>query len=222
MHNLQKNIFQASEADNWFKRNIEEIEKYHIKNDLVTSAIQLNSIIPQKVLEIGCSNGFRLKKLKDLYNCQAHGIEPSVEAINYAKIHYPEIIINEGTTDNLEIYQDNYFDLVIINFVLHWVDRNLLFKTFAEMDRLLCNEGILIIGDFSPLHPIKNKYHHLPDQNIYTFKQNYYHIFVESQIYDLIYQSSFEHDTLKLGVVENPDAKCSISVLKKNLLIKYI
>ena len=48
---------------------------------------RMYGVTPKKVLEIGCSNGFRLDYIKNKFNgeCECFGLEPSEDAIKDAE-----------------------------------------------------------------------------------------------------------------------------------------
>jgi SAM-dependent methyltransferase len=92
--------------------------------------------------------------------------------------------MHEGSMASLPI--DERFDLVIVNFVFHWVDRSSLLQSIAEVDRVVADGGWLLIGDFLPAIPAKVPYHHLPDEPMYTYKQDYSEIFRASGGYRVV------------------------------------
>ena len=53
---------------------------------------------------------------------------------------------------------------------------------------------MLIIGDFFPDYNHKRRYHHLPSQEIYTYKQDYANVFTASGIYRECSRIVFNHD----------------------------
>jgi ubiquinone/menaquinone biosynthesis C-methylase UbiE len=148
---LQKDIFLQGEANSWLTRN-----QHHLgHHDPVSDLIEQANLTPTKVLEIGCSNGWRLNKLWRRYGCQCDGIDP-------IQPEFPQAAIARGTADNLQ-YNSNAFDLVIFGFCLYLIDRQDLFKVVAESDRVLQDKGYLIIHDFEsePEH-YATKYQHSP------------------------------------------------------------
>ncbi|KAA6325144.1 23S rRNA (guanine(745)-N(1))-methyltransferase [termite gut metagenome] len=155
--NNQKETFLNYEADAWFKRNKAAIEIYNFHEDFVIKILNSYSISPCKVLEIGSSAGHRLNGIKKKYpESELYGIDPSVEAIEYGKTNYPQINLSVGTMDELP-FEKNKFDVVIVGFVFYVVDRELLFQSIAETDRVLQNSGLLIIVDFFSEKALKNK-----------------------------------------------------------------
>lgn len=161
----QKDVFLNEEGDRWFQRNqtalapvalIESVEKY---------------IRPQhRILEIGCSLGRNLEHFRSKTGCEAHGIEPSAEAVKKSAEVFPKLHVKQGTADSLP-YEDKSFDVVYFGFCLYLVDRGLLMKTFAEADRVLKDNSFLIITDFDCAQNIKVPYAHYP--GMFSYRSDY-------------------------------------------------
>ena len=63
-----------------------------------------------------------------------------------------------GTADQLD-FEDKYFDFVIFWFCLYLCDRDDLFQIAKETDRVIKNEGFIIVLDFyNSGKNINNKY----------------------------------------------------------------
>ncbi len=208
----QKEIFIKSEGNNWFDRN-----NHFIKTDSVDIAIIKNYTKNStgKILEIGCSNGSKLNALKG--ESEGFGIDPSEKAIREGTAAYPDLHLFIGTSDDLR-FQDNFFDVVIFGFCLYLVDRELLFRTLAEADRVLKNKGFLIITDFDPSLNVRKKYHHFDGVN--SYKQQYEKVFLSNPIYTLIEKKSYSHH----GVDFHPelDERVATTILYKDVDSAYI
>lgn len=177
----QDDIFLKNEGNRWYRRNAAAFDANRCDTDWPMYLLEQYSIKPKKVVEVGCSGGWRLNWLKQKYNCQCAGVDPSAEATEYGKGAYPGIDFVQGTAAKPNI--QGSFDLVIINFVFHWVDREMLFASLSSVDSLVADNGFLIIGDFFPDFPSKNYYHHLPKENVFTYKLDYSQIFIASALY---------------------------------------
>src|SRR5262249_31015268 len=147
------------------------------------------------VLEIGASNGWRLHEIARRFACRVTAVEPSRDAIQDGQARFPSVQFLRGTASELPFDAEARFDLVIVNFVFHWVDRSTLLRSVAEIDRVSPDGGFLLIGDFYPSSPQRVRYHHLPDQDVWTYKQNYGDIFLSSNLYEMIAFYSFDHAT---------------------------
>jgi len=218
----QDKIFYKKEGDEWFNRNKDYISRNKCDKDFPIRIIEMLGLKPEKTLEIGASNGYRLAEIsKKLEKGKYVAVEPSKIAIEDGKKKYPFIDFRRGLMYNLPM-EDEKFDLVIVNFVFHWVEREHLLRSVAEIDRVLNNGGYLIIGDFLPDVPTKVKYHHLPDKGVYTYKQDYANIFISSEQYNLILRHTFDHDSNAVSSEVDSNSRGVCSCLKKNQDGKYI
>ena len=211
MHNIQKNVFLNSEADEWYSRNEISGEKLTKKRntDLVFRTLKHMKHPPKRVLEIGASNGWRLHLLQELWpNSSFMGLEPSTQA---ALTAYEGIDIKRGTAEKLP-FEDAAFDMVIFGFCLYLCDRKDLFRIATEADRVLENDGLMITYDFHTEIPYRNPYAHL--DHVYSYKMDYSLLFSWSPAYRVI-ETSIE--TFYEGDVDIPDNHVGISIFRKNI-----
>ncbi len=210
----QKHIFLNSEGDSWFDRNKDT--PYKGKNT------GLDFFIPfinkkNKILEIGCSNGNNLNYLNDKlpdYELDLCGIDPSKKSIESGNQMYQKINLKVGTSDQLE-YDDNFFDIVICGFCLYLVDRNLIFRTVSEIDRILIEGGYLIIVDFDVPSPLSNNYIHY--EGIKSYKNNYSKFFTGGGHYTVIGKKTYSHEN-KESFHKTIDERVSSTILYKELI----
>jgi SAM-dependent methyltransferase len=149
----QADIFAESEGDAWLERN-----RALVGRDPVGEAIDHLGLKPQRVLEIGCANGWRLAALREKYDCEVYGVEPSKHGcIEAAKRRVPVWRI---TAEALPAANEA-FDLVIYGFCLYLTDPFDWFKIAAEGDRVLGGGGYMIIHNFmEPAKPFATRYAH--------------------------------------------------------------
>lgn len=185
---LQDRLFSESEADAYFDRRqiSSRSNSERLKHDLPLILIKKSKIVFENVAEVGAYDGFRLAHLNKHYGCKATAFEPSRKAIEKGRDENPSVTFFQRCASNLEEAQDSEFDLIIVDFVFHWIDRSTLLKSVAEIDRVLAENGHLIIGDFDVDSPAKQKYHHLPDDDIWTYKQKYDEIFTSTRCFELL------------------------------------
>lgn len=189
----QSEIFLAGEGDNWFKRNHEYLQKKDFTEDSVFNAVK--EIIKSegkklKILEVGCGEAKRLEYLKNTFNVEVFGVEPSSLAVSHAKEN--GVNCQLGTADNLP-FEDNYFDIVIFGFCLYLCDEEDLFKISQESDRVSKRQSWTIINDFYAKTPIKNKYHH--KEGVHSRKMDFSSLFSWNPNYTCFYNRIFHHDT---------------------------
>lgn len=190
----QERIFSRDEGDAWFKRNEHALTVAHDdpSKDWILKLLETYNITPRRILEIGCSNGWRLDMLRLRYGATCVGIEPSLEAIRDGRRRYPKIEFHRGIAAKLPVKET--FDLVLTPFVLHWVAREHLFQSIAEIDRVLSPHGFLGIIDFAPDFPTRTPYHYLPREKVYTYKLDYAQIFSSTALYTSVARLTFDHD----------------------------
>lgn len=205
-----KNIWLKSEGDRWFLRNKDCLGKDF---DIPLHLLELYSIRPKKVLEIGAANGYRLAQIYDRYNSQVTAIEPSQKAIDDGKHKYPFIKFVRGTCE--EINLEETFDSIIVNFVFHWFYREILYLCVCRIDSMLEEGGYLLIGDFGTDYFFKRKYNHLKDADLYTWKMAYWELFTKSGKYLELAKLRFNHDTNKFSPDINTDNMGTMVLLKK-------
>ena len=170
----QKTVFLESEGNAWFKRNNQgnDISFDPKKDRLLPDLLELPLKSGMKVLEIGCSSGYRLLWLQENLGLKCVGIEPSDQAVKIARDKGIEVY--QATAESLP-FEDTSFDLVIFGFCLYLCDRADLFRIAQEADRVLRNPGWLAILDFFSSTPFAHPYHHL--EGISTYKMDYRTLF---------------------------------------------
>lgn len=143
----QADIFLQSAGDAWLARNLASIGE----RDPVCDAIDHLGLKPERVLEVGCANGWRLRKMRERYGCEAYGIDPAKPG-NDPRIlrgwahSYPEGL--------------PFFDCIIFGHCLYLTDREDLFAIAAEADLHLRHGGHIIIHDFFESTPFARQYEH--------------------------------------------------------------
>lgn len=95
---------------------------------------------PGKILDIGCGLGLLLY-LANKRGWESNGIEISTFASNFAKNKLKLNVIN---SDNLNSFQDNFFDVIVVNHVLEHIENPLVL--LKQIKKKLNINGILFIG----------------------------------------------------------------------------
>lgn len=209
----QLRAFSEGEGDRWFQRNSRALDALDLANDRPLQLIEACDLQPRNVLEVGAANGYRLAALAKTYGCRVTGLDPSTAAVADGLARFPVVHLQTGSGDTIPF--DEPFDLVIVNFVLHWVDRSLLLRTTAEIDRVVSDGGFLLIGDFLPPYPIRRPYHHLPGQGVFTYKQDYAAIFTASGRYQTIAMSTGSHSSTVPTTAVDDDDRVATWLLRK-------
>lgn len=179
----QDDIFFKKEADAWYARNESALtpETRRNSNDFVEKLICKHHLHPKQVLDVGASNGWRLEAMRRTRpRAQYTGVEPSAKAITAGKKQFPKIELKRGVAAKLPV-ADTSFDLVLAVFMFHWVARDTLLQSVAEIDRVLADGGYLIVSDFLPRQPRKIPYQHRA--GVFTWKADYGALFEASGNY---------------------------------------
>jgi SAM-dependent methyltransferase len=213
----QKGAFLGGEGDRWFARNAEKVAARAQEDPLITELTQA-CITPTRVLEIGCSNGWRVEAMRKVWACSASGIDPSVQAIQEGSARFPGVTLKAGTADALP-FGDDAFDLVVVGFCLYLCDRGDLFRIGMEIDRALADGGHLAILDFFSSIPYRNRYQHL--EGVYCYKMDYSKLFSWNPAYSLVRQTNLSHDGGNVNNVGR-DNIIAISLFKKDELTAYV
>jgi SAM-dependent methyltransferase len=220
----QDEIFARKEGNAWFRRNQASLENPG-KVDWPLAVLEMlgNKDGIRNVAELGCANGYRLDRLCSKLSTKGRfvGVDASEEAISDGCKRYPHLELHTGTLAELPV--SGAFDLVIVNFVLHWVDRKTLARSISEIDRLTTDGGLLLIGDFLPDFPQRRNYHHYRDADVYTYKQDYAMVFAALGTYKEMVRVTFDHDHPGVHVQKAGSASRGMcALLHKSLNDYYI
>jgi ubiquinone/menaquinone biosynthesis C-methylase UbiE len=109
----------------------------------------ISEFIPKNshFLDVGCGAGYALHRASSEMSCNAVGIDPNPGEHGVGR--YDKSLIDskvnilKGSAENLT-FANNYFDVVYSSHVLEHVENEE--KTLKEIDRVLKNDGIVIIG----------------------------------------------------------------------------
>ena len=207
-HELQRNIYLGQEGDAWFLRNRSLLGSHRNDSDPVLIELRKAGLLPKEMLEIGCSDGWRIGMLSREYRARAAGIDPSEQAIAEAKSRFADIEFRRGTAEALP-FEDGRFDLVVYGFCLCCCDRRDLFRITAEGDRVLKDGGFLVIYDFYVQDSHCRVNHH--DSRLVTYKMNHAALFLCNPAYRTVSIQEFNIN----DAADNPEDYASAVVLMK-------
>lgn len=213
---MQKDVFLSGEGDAWYRRNKSQLDLANANDDSVVELITQQKLVPKKVLEIGCASGKRLNTIHQIFGASCSGIDVSNEAVLAGNTQYPSIKLNVGSADDLP-FENESFDLVIFGFCLYLCDRKDLFKIASEADRVLKDKGMIIIKDFHPPFPYKNKYSHC--DNIFSYKMDYSRLFTWNPSYTLLSNNIVGHSSIDTRTII--DERISLSLIYKSMEDAY-
>ena len=72
-----------------------------------------------------------------------------------------------------------------------------------------------MLGDFGTESFLRRGYHHLPENEVHTYKQKYQDIFTATGTYREIAKIVYNHDTREISTDIDNDNMATISILKK-------
>ena len=197
-------IFETGEGDRWFERNsvaLGQAERPDVARRMLGLLDPDYAAEIRSVCDVGCANGWRLPGVASALAPAARlcGFDASAAAIADGVARMPQFDLRQGLVDAPPF--DEQFDLVIVSFVLHWVDRARLATAIAKIDGLVRPGGALMIMDFLPDAPCARAYHHRTDLELYTFKQDYRHSFIGTGVYRELASLTFPHDAKLPGAI---------------------
>jgi len=215
----QDDIFFKKEADAWYARNAHVLAPEARRSDLEQRLVRKHRLHPRRVLEVGAANGWRLESMRRKRpGARYTGVEPSAAAVREGKKVFPKLKLLRGVASALPV--KNVFDLVLVVFVLHWVSREKLLASVAEIDRTVAEGGYLLCSDFLPRVPRKNRYHHRP--GLYTWKTDYGALFESSGNYRPVERVITDYRTGERATPRTPeDFRAATTLYQKKTGIGY-
>ena len=149
---IQDDVFFESEGDHWFKRNVtvSTARKDHDWPCGIADRLEFKKPVTC-IAEAGGSNGYRLARLSTRFESpKGVGIDASQVAIGAGRRSYlhPELHRARLTGCSLE----RTFDVVIVSFVFHWIDRSTSPTRSPGLMRLSPTAGICSLQGFCPIH----------------------------------------------------------------------
>lgn len=230
--NYQDSFYKKIEFDFFFDRTINNnnfINKMNFSSirlykKKIYNVINKNYKITEKtkILEIGCFIGDLLNYFRNEKHCKVFGIEPSKKACEFSKQKFNLNIENKtfyhSKFFNIEMKNIGFFNVIIFDDVLSWVDRNLILSSIAVTDWLLADDGIIFIRDFCPSKMFAHPNHHHKNKKIYNFKNKNGHkeFFINSGKYKQIYfKKYFTEKMQKISIKNNESMLWSDTIIKK-------
>ncbi|MBT4849801.1 class I SAM-dependent methyltransferase [Candidatus Parcubacteria bacterium] len=190
----------ASEYDQWHVEtpsakivdawNFENLKKFlkHKKTD--------------KVLDLGCGTGRLSNSLLQISD-EVYGVDQSEEVLKIARQKYPQLKLDCSEVINLS-YEDNFFDMVIINGSLHHFFA--VEQTFAEAHRVLKPGGAFVmLGE--------------PNATFLKFYNPFFYLWIINRIFSKIFHLFTKEKPVPSHLIE-PDAESYIPIQLKDQLVR--
>lgn len=115
---------------------------------IITSIKQIGGI--NTILELGCNCGPNIALIKERLKIpekQLAGIDINSDSVAFGKAHLPGVDFRIGNFVKLP-WNDKSFDLVLCDASLMYVDRDHIYQTMEEIDRVT-KKAVIIIDRFS-------------------------------------------------------------------------
>jgi hypothetical protein len=206
------------EANNWFSRNKEKIENKTRIDDIAYQSFLSTKFIPKNVLEIGCSNGYRLDWFSKDFECDCYGIDLSSEAISDGQKKFPLLDLQHGNYDILDTYNKK-FDLIILGFFDYYLPRDDIFKLIYLVNSKLKNGGLVLDYGFYSKIPYVNDFLH--DNKLKSHKLDVPSGFLWNPQYIEIFRRLTNHDGKLFAQDQNDSVIVSI-IMKINSENAYV
>jgi SAM-dependent methyltransferase len=214
----QGEVFARYECDRWFGRNKAALDGLDLREDFPLKIMELYRLKPQRVLEIGAANGYRLAAIAERTGAETVGVELSAAAVRDGKARFPQVEFVQAAAHAIPL--EKPFDLVIVNGLFYIVDRALLLRSMAEIDRLTAEGGFLILGDFLPAGLLKVRYQHVEGE-IYSYKQDYSAAFTATGLYHSVSLLTASYQSRRLDPAAGENDRFCVSLLRKTLRDHY-
>lgn len=148
---IQENLnFWNRVADDWQTQVSNDGDRNRILNSDPVLWKFAGDVRDLTVLDAGCGTGYLSKKLLER-GARVTGIDFSDKMIDIARSQYPDIQFYVDSCSDLRNIEDQYFDLVIANYVL--MDTPDLRGTMASFARVLKAGGMAVLVFSHPCFP---------------------------------------------------------------------
>ena len=208
-----KDIYQEKKQiqQDYYNSTAEKYDAWHTETESAKIVDQWNFVNLQnflnqekvdKCLDIASGTGRLSAKLLQVAD-NVYGVDLSEEVLKIAKNKYPQINFSLGESVALP-YEDNFFDLVVINGSLHHFFATE--KTFAEAFRVLKSSGkFVILGE--------------PNKNYGALWNPFFYIWFLFRVITRILNIFVKQKTVQTELIE-PEAESFVAAQLKAILAK--
>lgn len=209
---MSQEIYQqkSSEQKDYYNKTAKQYDKWHIEtaSAKLIDTWNFNNLKKflsgqriERCLDLACGTGRLSNKLLELSQ-EVYGVDISAEVLKIAKQKYPQLKLNESEVTNLP-YQDNYFDLVIINGSLHHFFA--VEETLKEARRVLKPGGaFVLLGE--------------PNKNYLKFYNPFFYLWALSRIFIKFTDLFKEKKSIPDELMEPEAENYSPARLKKQII----
>lgn len=127
-------------------------------NDYTTVSDEFAEFLNQprlKILDVGCSTGTCAGNIIDMKKHDYTGVDISPKYTAMASLRYPDGKFMAMDARRMS-FEDNSFDIVMFNGVLHHMPDDLILDCAKEVNRVVKPEGVVLVGEpvFTDSKPI--------------------------------------------------------------------
>lgn len=178
------------DSDGYFARNFDVLVP---EEDRLTQSLdKVNASSPiQRLLEVGCTNGWRLSAAAAKFGCEVVGVEAGATAVHDGRQRFPEVSLYYGLAPEvLETDLSNErFDCIALGMFMYVLPREDLFRLASIVDALLSDDGHLVVQDFLYPSSVQSDYAHSTE--LQTFKSDPSAPWTWSPMYTLMHRDVY-------------------------------
>jgi cyclopropane fatty-acyl-phospholipid synthase-like methyltransferase len=151
-------------------------------DNMVIEILKKNNIKPKSVLEIGCSTGYILEKIRLLFKSKCYGVDISSTAISEGRKLFKKLKLENNFFED-SLFNKKKYDVIICGFFLFMMPLDKILNFFSKVDASLNLNSYIIINDFVNLKFIKKKYKH--DKGLFVYRWDYKKLLLSMPNYKL-------------------------------------
>lgn len=173
---------------NHLRNRLKRLKVAPTNHPIITGLLKIKKK-PKKILEIGCSTGFILERLRLISKkSSCYGLDTSELAIREGKKIFPKLKLFHGEFLTNKINKKK-FDLIIFGFFLFMLPSSQVLSLFLKAHESLGANGYIIIYDFKPNKKFtKKNYKH--SKFIKVYKWDFKKVFLSTPTYKMVYNKT--------------------------------
>lgn len=167
-------VWRRTEADAYFQRNRMALDDMEISAEDQVIKLMLPFLrAGDRVLDLGCANGWRLRRLSVAMPALGliAGIDLSLLALQDGLRKGSNTLALADVTA-LPV-RSGSVDCVVLGWVCYATGRRSALAVLAEVERVIREDGIVVVLDFLPDRPTENPYHHPGAEAIRVVKSDF-------------------------------------------------
>ncbi len=181
---IDRNTIRKVTNDNHLRNRVHRIDVAKNKHPVINFLKKYRKKCYKKsFLEVGCSTGFVLEKIRKEYKSSCYGVDSSFKAIKEGRKIFKKVHLKNAFSDNF--YFKKKFDFIILGFFLFLVPPKNIFGIFSNLIKHLKDGGYIVIYDFYNKGKfLKKKYKH--SNKVFCYRYDFKNIFLSIPCFKLI------------------------------------